>query len=341
MSSAIETHRDSRSSIANRIRETDQGYIVGVLDLVLIAIFALLISGFGSLDNAAAIASASAGLGVLALGQAIVVIGRGIDLSVVAIYGVTGQFVAQRLADGSPEWSALLAGLLMAIVFGCINGLLVAFVEVPPLFVTLATSLAFIGLSRVILFGGSISFKIGPDAKLIHAVGNNDVFGLPLALFVWLGLALVTWFFLARLVPGRMLYGIGDKPEAAALVGMPTRPLTLLTYVASAVLSFIAGLIIIGGAGSFDSRLLSNGSQLYDVLAIVVIGGVSLAGGRGTVEGVITATILIGILLNAMTLLDLDTVQQSIFKAVIVIFALILDRWLHPVDDETARSGEL
>jgi ribose transport system permease protein len=341
MLSATEASPERGSSIAARIRETDQGHIVGVLDLVLIVIFVVFIPGFGSFDNVGSIASASAGLGVLALGQAIVVIGRGIDLSVVAIYGVTGQFFAQRLTEGSSEWSALIAGLVMAVAFGCINGLLVAFVEVPPLFVTLATSLAFIGLSRVILFDGSISFKIGPDAQVIHAVGNNDVFGLPLALFVWLGIALVAWTFLARSVPGRMLYAIGDKPEAAALVGMPTRPLTLLAYVASAVLSFVAGLIIIGGAGSFDSRLLSNGSQLYDVLAIVVIGGVSLAGGRGTVEGVITATVLIGILLNAMTLLDLDTVQQSIFKAVIVIFALVLDRWLHPVDEETARSGEL
>jgi ribose transport system permease protein len=324
-----------------RLRSVDQGHVVVLLDLVLVLVFALLISGFATIGNVASIATSTAGLGILALGQAIVVIAKGIDLSVVAVYGVTGQLVATLVIVGHSEIFAVFVGLCVAVGFGLVNGVLVSFIEVPALFVTLATSLAFIGLTRVIVFDGSISFNIGTGAPFVHGLGNAEALGLPVATFVWFGLAGLTWFFLSRTAPGRMLYGIGDKPAAAALVGMPVRPLTLLTYVASAVFSFVAGLVIIGGAGAFDSRYLTSGSQLYDVIAIVVIAGVSLAGGRGTIEGVLAATILIGLILNAMTLLDLDTVQQSIFKAVIVLGALVLDRWLHPVDDETARAGEL
>jgi ribose transport system permease protein len=97
----------------------------------------------------------------------------------------------------------------------------------------------------------------------------------------------------------------------------------------------------LGLAGGFDARAMTSGSQLYDVIAVVVIGGVSLAGGRGTIGGVLSGALLIGVLVNGMTLLDFDTIQQSLWKSIIVLAALVLDGWLHPRDEETARPGEL
>jgi ribose transport system permease protein len=115
----------------------------------------------------------------------------------------------------------------------------------------------------------------------------------------------------------------------------------VLTYVVAAFLAFVAGILSLGLAGGFDARAVTTGSQLYDVIAVVVIGGVSLAGGRGTVGGVLAGALLIGVLVNGMTLLDFDTIQQSLWKSVIVLAALVLDAWIHPRDEETARPGEL
>jgi len=333
---------DSRplARLADRLANVDQGLIVGVLLAVLCAVFALTIDRFATGGNVAVIASATSGLGVLALAQAVVVIGRGLDLSVVAIYGVTGQLVANSLNEGHGQALAVVAGFALALALGLVNGILVAYLEVPPLFVTLATSLLFVGAARLFFFPG-LMFGMPESAKFVTGIGQGKLLGMPVSLFVWLGLAVIAWRWSRQTSTGRMFYAIGDNPLAARLTGIPVRPLTVLTYLTSASLAFIGGLIIISSAGQFDGRTITAGSQLYDVIAIVVIGGVSLAGGRGSILGVVAATVLIGVILNGMTLLNFDSIQQLLFKSLVVLGALVVDRWLHPPDEETARTGEL
>jgi ribose transport system permease protein len=337
---ASHQRKDDRS-LADRLASVDQGVIVAGLLAVLCAVFALTLNRFATAGNANAIASATAGLGVLALAQAVVVIGRGLDLSIIAVYGVTGQLVANRLNAGHGEVETLLIGLAAALGLGLFNGVLVAYLEVPPLFVTLATSLLFIGAARLLFFGGKLLFGMPESAGLVTDLGQGKALGLPVSLFVWVGLALLAWRWSRQTTTGRMVYAVGDNVAAARMTGMPARPITVLTYLISASLAFVGGLIIISSAGQFDGRTITAGSQLYDVIAIVVIGGVSLAGGRGSILGVVAATVLIGVILNGMTLLNFDSIQQSLFKSLIVLGALVLDRWLHPPDEETARTGEL
>lgn len=329
------------SSLARRLERVDQGLVVGGLLLVLCAVLALTVDRFATLGNVRVVASATAGLGVLALAQAIVVIGRGLDLSVIAIYGVTGQVVAHRLTNGHGVVESLMLGFGVAVVLGLINGVLVAYVEVPPLFVTLATSLLYVGVARVLFFGDELLFGMPESASFVIGMGQGDVATLPVSLFIWFGLAVVLWRWTSQTSVGRMVYAVGDNPAGARMTGMPVRPITVLTYLLSAILCFVGGLIIISSAGQFDGRTITSGTQLYDVIAIVVIGGVSLAGGRGSILGVVIATLLIGVVLNGMTLLDFTSIQQSLFKSLIVLAALVLDRYLHPPDEETARVGEL
>ncbi|WP_185995941.1 ABC transporter permease [Nocardioides campestrisoli] len=329
------------SSAVDRLKSLDQGMVVGVLTIVLVAVFAASISGFATRGNAVNVLQAAAGLGILALGQAVVVIGRGLDLSVVTIYAVTAQAAVLAMTNGASEPAALLRALIVAVVLGLFNGVMIAYVELPALFVTLATGLAYLGAARFFFFDGAIAFAVPGEAKIMNAIGNDAWLGIPVSTFVWLGLAVVFWFCATRTAAGQMIYARGDNPDAAALSGMPTRPLVVLTYVVSAASAFVAGIVIVGAAGSFDSRALAAGGQLYDVLAIVVIAGVSLAGGRGSIAGVVAATCFLGVLLNAMTLMNFDTIQQALFKSLIVLAALVLDRLLHPTDEETARVGEL
>lgn len=338
MSTTTEARREG---VGSRLKHLDQGVLVGGLVAVLFVALSLFVDRFATVDNLKAIVSASAGLGVLAMAEGIVVIGRGLDLSVIAIYGVTGQLVAQMLSDGNSQLKSLALGLGLAVVLGIVNGILVAYVELPALFVTLATSLFFIGTARIVLFDGKVIFDVPSNAPFVSAIGHKDLGVIPVSFLVWMAVATAAWWWSRRAVTGRMVYALGDNDLTARITGMPTRPLTMLTYVISGVLAFIGGLILITSTGTFDGRTISAGSQLYDVLAIVVIGGVSLSGGRGSVWGAVAATFLIGVILNGITLLNFDTTQQLLFKSVVVLIALVVDRRLHPQDEETVRPGEL
>jgi ribose transport system permease protein len=326
--------------LRHRLSAVDQGYIVAGVVLVLVAGFSLALDGFLSTGNLLDAARNSAVLGILAVGMAVVVIGRGLDLSIVVIMGVTSQIVAEYMAGGNGELQALLLGLGVAVLFGLINGTLVAYVEIPALFVTLATSLLYVGATRL-LYLDRLNGRLPEFADFTTTVARSRPFGVPSPVLILVAVVVLAYLFMTRTTYGRFVYARGDNPQAASVAGIPARPLTVLTYVLAAVLAFVAGILALGLAGGFDARAMTSGSQLYDVIAVVVIGGVSLAGGRGTIGGVLAGALLIGVLVNGMTLLDFDTIQQSLWKSIIVLAALVLDGWLHPRDEETARPGEL
>jgi ribose transport system permease protein len=326
--------------LRRRLSAVDQGYIVAGVVLTLVAGFSLALDGFLTTGNLLDAARNSAVLGILAVGMAIVVVGRGLDLSIVVIMGVSSQFVAEYMNRGHGEGSALLFGLALALVFGLVNGVLVAYVEIPALFVTLATSLLYVGASRLIYLD-RLNGRLPEFADFTTTVARSRPLGIPSPVLILLAVVVAAYLFMTRTSYGRFIYARGDNPAAASVAGIPVRPLTVLTYAVAAALAFVAGVLALGLAGGFDARAMTSGSQLYDVIAVVVIGGVSLAGGRGSLGGVLAGALLIGVLVNGMTLLDFDTIQQSLWKSIIVLAALVLDGWLHPRDEETARPGEL
>ena len=322
-----------------RLARADQGYIVAAILVSIVLLAALTLDGFGSTTNLLNAARSSSTLGILAIGMTVVVIARGLDLSVVAIMGITSAFAVQRVIEGDAQVPSLLIAGLVAVLLGLVNGFLVAYVEIPPLFVTLATSLLYLGLFRMEFLPTEIA-TVPSEATWMRRLGRGDVLGIPGPVLLFVGIAgLMAWLLTRN--AGRYLYAIGDNPDAARLAGLPIRPLTVATYLLSAVLGFIGGVTLVSVSGSFDLRTVAAGTLLFDVVAVVVIGGVSLAGGRGNVFGVACAALLIGVIGNVMTLLNFDTIQQSLAKAFIVMLAIVLDSALHPRDEETARVGEL
>jgi ribose transport system permease protein len=334
------TARTFGDRMRSRLSSFDQGYIVAGVVVVLIAGFSAALDGFFTTGNLLDAARNSSVLGILAVGMAIVVVGRGLDLSLVVIMGVTSQIVSEYMANGHGETQALLLGLAVALILGLGNGVLVAYVEIPALFVTLATSLLYLGFFRLVYLD-RLSGRLPDYADFTTTMARSRPLGIPAPVLILLAAVLVAFLLMSRTTLGRFIYAQGDNPAAASLAGIPTRPLTVLTYLVAAFLAFVAGILSLGLAGGFDARAVTTGSQLYDVIAVVVIGGVSLAGGRGSVGGVLAGALLIGVLVNGMTLLDFDTIQQSLWKSVIVLAALVLDAWIHPRDEETARPGEL
>jgi ribose transport system permease protein len=329
-----------RRSPLGWLNSHDQAYAVTGLLIVVMALFSVLLNGFLTVNNLLSISLSSAVLVIASVGAAVVIICGGIDLSVVVILGITGQFAVVYMTNGHSEVAALLAAALLCAVLGALNGVIVAYLEVPALIASLATGLLYQGLAKL-TYLKSLSGALPDKAKIISWLGQAKPIGIPAPVIVAVVVVIVGHLLLRRVAAGRAVRAVGDNPAGARLVGLPARPLIVGTYVFAAILAGIAGLIQVGIVGTYDSGVYTSGTMLYDVLAVVVIGGVSLAGGRGSLGGVLAAALLIGVLVNGMTRANFDTIQQAIAKSVIVLLALLLDALLHPRNDEVARAGEL
>jgi ribose transport system permease protein len=236
-----------------------------------------------------------------------------------------------------PVFWALALGLALALAVGFVNGLLVAFVEAPALFVTLATAYVVFGLA--LWFVGVLIVYAPQGPSHVMAVGQGKLFGIPMPIVVFAAAALVVHLFLSQTSVGRFIYAQGDNTEAARLSGVAIRPLIILEYLIVAALAWLAGWVWTGSNGSM-SMVVTQGTLIFDVILVVVLGGISLVGGRGSVLSVIAGCALIGTLLNGFTIMDVNSEVQNIIRGVVLLGAIVLDNWLHPRDEETARQGD-
>ncbi len=314
-----------------------QEQIVLLVTLVLIGGFGLTLPGFATLANLLNLAKSVSILGILGLGMAVVVIGRVLDLSQVAIMAVSLGIALDRMGQGMSIWAALLIVLVLAAAIGAINGLVIAFIEVPPLFTTLATTFVAFGLGR--LFLKTLFIYAPPTATGLFALGQGYVLGIPAPVVIFAAAAGVVHWLLSRTSLGRFVYANGDNPEAARLTGVAVRPLIVVQYVLSAVLAWVAGVAFTGSTASMNLQLIYS-TAIFDTILVVVLGGVSLVGGRGGVLSVVAGTALIGTLLNGFTIMDVNSEVQNIIKGVVLLVAILLDNRLHPRDEETARQGD-
>jgi ribose transport system permease protein len=311
-----------------------QETIVAVLTALLFVAFALAIPDFIAPANLLNIARSVAPLGILALGMAVVVIGRGIDLSMVGVLAISAGWVLQLAQDGVGLPAALLGGLAVALAAGVINGIVVAFLEVPPLLATLAMSSIIYGVGRSWLIHMQVVY-LPDNAGALAELGQGM---LPVLLFLLA--ALVVWLYLRYVRWGRFDYAIGDNPAAARLTGIPVRGVQVINYVASALIGYLAGLVTASTVSSINVQMVTS-TMVYDVILVVVLGGIGLSGGRGGVRNILMSTLLIGILLNSMTLLNMPYHLQNLVKAVILLGAIALDSALNPRNEQTAQQGDL
>jgi ribose transport system permease protein len=319
------------------LAKPNQEQIVLLITIVLLIGFGLTLHGFATLTNLLNLLRSISILGILGLGMGLIVISRGIDLSEVAIMAGSWAIGLIEIQKGLPIGWACLVALGLAISIGVVNGVMVAFVEAPALFVTLAAGFVIYGLAFA--FAPAWVVYAPTDAPALMYLGGGQLFGVPVPIFVFAGAAIVMHLFLSRTSVGRFIYAQGDNPEAARLSGVALRPLIVLEHVLVALLAWIAGLVWIGTTGSMQMAI-TQGTMIFDVVLVVVIGGISLVGGRGGVFSVVVGCVLIGILLNAFTIMDVNSEVQNIIKGIVLLGAIVLDNWLHPRDEETARQGD-
>lgn len=315
-----------------------QERIVLALSVVLFAVAGLTLPGFLALDNLIAIVHSVSVLGLLAVGMAIVIIGRGIDLSAVAIMAMSAAWYLQMLNDGWSEASAMAVAAAGVLAIGLVNGFLIAYAEVPAIFATLATGSFVFGFVRSRLI--TQDAVPVPPGHWLEQLGGVRFLGIPSEVFIFGAACLVAYAFLRFSKWGRYVYYMGDNLMAARNIGIPVRPMTLLRYVISAFIALGAGLLTASSLHSMNTRIV-NSTLLYDIILVVVIGGIGLSGGKGGMRNVFVGAILIGIMLNAMTILDIQNIYQNLIKATILLIAIVIDSLVNPRDEQTAQQGDI
>jgi ribose transport system permease protein len=317
----------------------NQERIVFAIAVLLFAGFSVFLRGFLNADNILSLIQNVSILGVLGIAMAQAIIGRGIDLSIVATMAMTVAWSLDLMTRGVGVGSALAAGLLMAIVIGLINGLLIAYVEIPSIFATLAMATTVYGFGQYFLVPTDITY-LSPSAGWLKLLGGSNLGGVPSSVIAFALLCFVAFLFLRFTKWGRFIYAMGDNPSGARVTGIPTRPIMLLQYVLSALIAYFAGLVTASVVNSMSTRVV-NSTLVYDVILVAVIGGIGLSGGKGGIRNVVVGTLLIGILLNGMTILDMPYTAQNIVKGLILLGAIIIDSIINPRDEQTAQQGDI
>jgi len=258
-------------------------------------------------------------IGLLAFGLTFVVVAGEIDISVASTMAVSAVTTAQIWHAGASIWVAALGGLGVAGALGLANGLLVGVLNLPSLAVTLGTLAAYRGLAYVVLGGNARS---GFPTSFTNIGGGYISNELPIALLVLIGLAAVLGFVLHATRFGRYLYAIGSNREAARFSGIPVTRVRVTIFVLSGLMAGVAGIVYLGFFGSVQADAAS-GSELVNVVTAVVLGGVDIFGGSGSMLGVLLALILIAVLRNGMQLANVGGATQDIVIGGLLIGAIL------------------
>lgn len=304
-----------------RVREAGILVMLVILTLIVGAIEPRFLSG----ETARIVLLAIPLVMVAAMGQMMVIVARHVDLSIGSILGFSA-IVAGMIFRDYPEWP-LVVGVVVGIGagagLGLFNGLIVTIFKLPSIIVTLGT----LSLYRGLLFIISDSKQIDPNdipEPLIRMAQTSPI-GLPWIVIIAFAVAFATWLFLNHSQVGRQIYAIGSNPAAAPLRGIRVVPVTLLVFTLSGALAGLAGIIYAARFGYVNPGITGVGFE-FTVIAAVVIGGVSINGGVGSVAGTILGVMLLGAVQVALPILRVSGFWQDAIYGAIIVIALVIDR---------------
>jgi ribose transport system permease protein len=255
---------------------------------------------------------------IIATGMTLVIITGGIDLSVGAVMTLAMTFAAGAMLAGVPVTLAVALALLTGVACGAVNGVLIAYARLPAIIVTLAMMEVPRGIA--LLYTGGYPLSNLPAA--FGPIGRGEILGVHVPTLVMLAVVVAGHLFLTRFVAGRAFYVLGGNEEAARLAGLPVNRYKLLAYALSGFTAALAGVVL-------ASRLMSGqpnagiGFEL-DAIAAVVLGGTTIAGGRGSIVGTVVGAVTLGVLNNGLNLMSVSPYTQKILKGVIIIVAIYL-----------------
>jgi fructose transport system permease protein len=299
-----------------------------VVLIISVIVFGMLNSKFATPNNLSLITQQVAVVGALAVGQTLIILTAGIDLSCGAIMVFSSMVMAKTAFDsGVPGPLAILLGLGVGALAGAANGLLVTKVRLPPFIVTLGTLNIFVALTLLYATGRTIrDAELGTGLAWLGETFTIADVRITTGVVVMLIMYAVFAFVLKYTAWGRHVYAVGDDAEAARLAGIRVQRVLMSVYVTAGVMYALTGWILIGrvNAASPNSGIDAN----LDSITAVVIGGTSLFGGRGTIVGSLIGALIVGVFRNGLTLAGLDVYYQTLAVGILIIVAVSVDQWI-------------
>jgi rhamnose transport system permease protein len=260
-------------------------------------------------------------LSIVAIGQMMVITSGCIDLSVGSALALAGMIVGMTVSENwhLPPSVALVMGMGLGIILGSFNGLLVAKGRVPPIIATLGTMSVYRGLTFVVSGGAWVDARELPDS--FKQFARDTVLGVPNLVLIMIIVAIIFYYFLNHTRTGRQVYAVGSNPSAARVVGINVNRILFIVFLLSGLLAGMGGVLWVSRYASAQSDS-AMGFELQTVAA-AVIGGVSIAGGSGTIPGLLLGSLLLGILINALTLVRVSPFWQLAMQGMVILIAVV------------------
>jgi ribose transport system permease protein len=306
-------------SLLTRFRRWEaSGVLIALLALVILLSFAA--PAFLSQYNMSVVARQASFVGLVALGQTLVLLIGGIDLSVGAAAGLSAIFGSLLLTQtGIHPYAVLPITASFGMLLGCLNGFFVAVLRLNPFIVTLASWEVFAGMTLVVTKG----YPIRPLGEKFQVFGQGSILGIPVPVVIFLAAGAILTFVLARTRFGRNIYAIGGNREAAELVGIRTWRVEFLVFGLAGLFAALAGILY---ASRMDSGQPSVGEGwLMGAITAAIIGGTSLKGGQGTIVGTILGALLMAVLANGIVLMNVSGYWERVIIGMVVLIAILVD----------------
>lgn len=306
--------------------------------LVVIAVMTILQPKvFLTWNNILSILYAISIYGVMICGMIFTILLGGIDLSVGPVAALSGAITVISMSAMGKTDGAVLAGVLLGLaagaLVGLLNGTIVSYFKVPAFLITLATQSIVNGLAQLTTGNKTIAAMDPPSFTFI---GGAKLLGIPVPIFILALMMLLGYIVLNKTVFGQHVYAVGGNPQASSLSGVSVRKVSLLCYVISGLMAALAGIVL----ASMNQQAIAKAATGYenDVLTAIVVGGTSLMGSEGSIQGALFGAMLVGILNNGMRLMGVPSTYHTLVKGVIIIVAVAFDIYAINKNSGLART---
>jgi len=292
--------------------------------LILCFVMAVLNDRFWTWNNIVTVLRQTSINAVIATGMTFAILIGGIDLSVGSVLAICGAMAATLISSGMDPLLVVLLALMLGLAIGLVNGILITKGRLQPFIATLGTMTLLRGITLVYTQGKPISTAGAEGSLAFSKIGTGYILGIPIPVLIMIIVFVIAYYILRHIRIGRYIYAIGSNEEATMYSGIKTDNVKLFVYGAAGMLAALGGIIITSRLGS--AQPTSGLGYELDAIAAVVLGGTSMAGGVGTIFGTAIGAMIIGLLNNALNLLQVPSYYQDVAKGVVILIAVLLDR---------------
>lgn len=327
--------RTTNTALLGVLRAREVG--IALLIVIVVAITSINNSHFLGSNSIQQLLSGAALYALLGVGQTLVIVTRNVDLSVGSVLGLSAYIVGDLFKyDNIPVWLGFLVGIGIGLAAGVVNGLIVTVLRVPSLVVTLGMLYAIRGIDGVIVNGDRVDAQSIPNA--FSEVGYRTFLGIPWLVIIVVVVVAAVGYAMRSFRASRDLYAIGSNPDAAALAGVPIQRRVFSAFVISGTLAGLAGALFLALHNSIDN----SGGLGYEltVVAAVVVGGVAIFGGSGTVVGAALGALLLNTINQALVASRISAFWNEAIAGALLLAAIAFDRWLSLRVTRTLQSAE-